>query len=219
MRILIAEDDFTSRNILTAILEKQDHQVTATVNGIQAWEAMQGSGAPPLAILDWMMPEMDGIELCRRIRAAETDQPPYILMLTTKGYKIDIIKGLEAGADDYLSKPYDTGELLARIEVGRRMIEMRAALNRKIQELREALDHIETLRGILPICSFCKKIRDDQGYWSQVEVYIRDHSNADFSHGVCPECMKKHYPEFADRVNANVKSALPPKSETDTDQG
>ena len=198
MRILIAEDDFTSRSILTAILTKQNHTVAATVNGSEAWEAMKQPDAPRLAILDWMMPEMDGIEVCRRIRSMKTDQPPYLLMLTTKGFKVDIVEGLEAGADDYLSKPYDTAELLARIEVGRRMLEMQARLNQKIEELQEALEHIRTLQGILPICSFCKKIRDDQGYWRQVEVYVRDHSDADFSHGICPDCMKRHYPDFAE---------------------
>ena len=211
MRILIAEDDFTSRSILTAILTKQGHTVTAAVNGAEAWEAMQQSDAPRLAILDWMMPEMDGIEVCRRIRAMKTDQPPYLLMLTTKGFKGDIVEGLEAGADDYLSKPYDNAELLARIEVGRRMLEMQARLNRKIGELRKALDHIRTLQGILPICSFCKKIRDDQGYWRQVEVYVRDHSDADFSHGICPDCMKTHYPDFADSVAQKIESAPPAK--------
>ncbi len=200
MRILIAEDEFTSRSILTAILTKQGHTVAATVNGAEAWEAMKQTDAPRLAVLDWMMPEMDGIEVCRRIRSVKTDQPPYLLMLTTKGFKVDIVEGLKAGADDYLSKPYDTAELLARIEVGRRMLEMQARLNQKIGELREALDHIRTLQGILPICSFCKKIRDDQGYWRQVEVYVRDHSNADFSHGICPDCRKQHYPDYADPV-------------------
>ena len=200
MRVLIAEDDFTSRSILTAILTKQGHTVAATVNGAEAWESMKQPDAPRLAILDWMMPEMDGIEVCRRIRSMKTDQPPYLLMLTTKGFKVDIVEGLEAGADDYLSKPYDTAELLARIEVGRRMLEMQARLNRKIEALQEALEHIRTLQGILPICSFCKKIRDDQGYWRQVEVYVRDHSDADFSHGICPDCMKRHYPDFAESV-------------------
>jgi phosphoserine phosphatase RsbU/P len=211
MRILIAEDDFTSRSILTAILSKQGHTVTAAVNGAEAWEAMQQSDAPRLAILDWMMPEMDGIEACRRIRSMKTDQPPYLLMLTTKGFKGDIVEGLEAGADDYLSKPYDNAELLARIEVGRRMLEMQARLNRKIGALRKALDHIRTLQGILPICSFCKKIRDDQGYWRQVEVYVRDHSDADFSHGICPDCMNRHYPDFADSVAQKIESAPPAK--------
>jgi DNA-binding response OmpR family regulator len=197
MKILIAEDDITSRSLLKVLLTKSGHEVVATENGAEAWQAMQQPDAPPLAILDWLMPEMDGIDVCRRVRALETDRPPYIIMLTTKGEKTDIVAGLEAGADDYLPKPYDSGELHARIDVGRRLIDMQTILVGKIEELREALDHIKTLQGILPICSFCKKIRDDQGYWSQVEGYISKHTDAQFSHGICPECLKQHYPEFA----------------------
>ena len=197
MKILIAEDDITSRSLLKVLLTKRGHEVVATENGAEAWQAMQQPDAPPLAILDWLMPEMDGIDVCRRVRALETDRPPYIIMLTTKGEKTDIVAGLEAGADDYLPTPYDSGELHARIDVGRRLIDMQTILVGKIEELREALDHIKTLQGILPICSFCKKIRDDQGYWSQVEGYISKHTDAQFSQGICPECLKQHYPEFA----------------------
>jgi phosphoserine phosphatase RsbU/P len=196
MKILIAEDDFTSRTVLTAVLKKQGHEVTATVNGAEAWQALQQPEAPKLAILDWMMPEMDGLEVVRRVRALQTDRPPYIIMLTTKGEKADIIAGLESGANDYLAKPFDPGELRARIEVGRRMVEMQAALASKIGELRQALDQIKTLRGIVPICANCKKIRDDQGYWNQVEVYVRDHTEAEFSHSICPDCVNELYPEF-----------------------
>ena len=197
MKILIAEDDFTSRSLLKALLTKRGHDVVAMVNGAEAWEAMQLPDAPRLAILDWMMPGMDGLDVCRRVRARKPDRPPYIIMLTTKGEKADIVAGLEAGADDYLPKPYDPGELHARIGVGSRLIEMQDALADKIEELRQALDQIKTLQGILPICSFCKKIRDDQGYWNQVEGYISKHTDAQFSHGICSECRKKHYPEFA----------------------
>jgi phosphoserine phosphatase RsbU/P len=196
MRILIAEDDLTSRTVLTAVLKKQGHEVTITVNGAEAWQAMQQPDAPKLAILDWMMPEMDGLEVVRRVRALQTDRPPYIIMLTAKGEKADIIAGLDAGANDYLAKPFDIGELRARIEVARRMVEMQDALAAKVQELHMAFDQIKTLRGIVPICANCKKIRDDQGYWSQVEVYVRDHTEAEFSHSICPECVKILYPEL-----------------------
>ena len=125
--------------------------------------------------------------------------------LTTKGEKADIVAGLEAGANDYLPKPYDPGELHARIDVGRRLIEMQDILLGKIEELSAALDHIKTLQGILPICSFCKKIRDDKGYWSQVESYIAKHTDAQFSHGLCPECLKTHYPEFAKNGNGGAE--------------
>jgi len=137
MKILIAEDDFTSRTVLAGVLKKYGHEIVATENGVKAWQAMQQPDAPKLAILDWMMPELDGVEVCRRIRALETDQPPYIIMLTAKVEKEDIIAGLEAGADDYLAKPFDTRELSARVDVGRRMIKMHEELidaNHRLQE-------------------------------------------------------------------------------------
>ncbi len=198
MRILIAEDDLTSRLVLVGVLKKGEHEVIETINGTQAWQVMQQVGAPELAILDWMMPEMDGLEVLRRIRGLDTDQPPYVIMLTAKSEKADVIAGLDAGANDYLTKPFDAGELRARVEVGRRLVEMQSALASKIEELHDASDQIKTLRGIVPICAKCKKIRDDQGYWNQVEVYVSHHTEARFSHGVCPECVKELYPELED---------------------
>ncbi len=197
MRILIAEDDKTSCNILKALLTKQGYDVVETVDGAQALQEMQKTDAPSLAILDWLMPEMDGPEVVRQIRKVPTDQPPYIIILTVKSEKMDIIAGLDAGADDYLAKPYDPGELYARVNVGRRILTMQAAMAEKVHQLQNTLEHVKMLRGIIPICANCKKIRDDKGYWNQVEVYIRDHSDAEFSHGICPECVQKLYPDFA----------------------
>ncbi len=196
MRILIAEDDLTSRIVLMNILKKQGHDVVATVNGAEAWEAMQKPDAPRMVILDWMMPELSGLDVCRRARAVQTDQPPYLIMLTTKGDKADLIAGLDAGADDYLAKPFDAGELRARINVGVRMLEIQATVAAKVLALQAALADIRTLRGLIPICASCKKIRDDQGIWKQIEVYIHEHTEAEFSHGVCTECMKKLYPDL-----------------------
>jgi len=196
MRILIAEDDLTSRAVLTGVLEKLGHEVVTTVNGADAWTVMEKPDAPRLVILDWMMPVMDGLEVVRRIRAMPSQYVPYIILLTARAEKSDVITGLDVGADDYLSKPFNPGELRARVEVGRRMIEMQDRLSAQIQELQKAIEHIKTLQGILPICSFCKKIRDDQGYWNQVDAYLSRHSEAKFSHSICPDCRKKHYPEF-----------------------
>jgi response regulator RpfG family c-di-GMP phosphodiesterase len=117
-------------------------------------------------------------------------------MLTTKWNKADIISALETGANDYLSKPFDAGELLARVKVGRRMLEMQDALVIKNAELLQALEQVRTLSGIVPICMHCKNIRDDKGYWEKVEAYVSSHTDARFSHGICPECLKKHYPEI-----------------------
>jgi DNA-binding response OmpR family regulator len=198
MKILIAEDDLTSRTLLASVLKKRGHEVVKTVNGAEALEALQQPDAPSLAILDWMMPEMDGPEVVRRVRSIQTDRPPYIIMLTTKVDKADIIAALGIGANDYMSKPFDVGELLARVEVGRRMVEMQDALLVKIEELRQALDQVKTLSGFLPICMHCKNIRDDKGYWERVEIYVSSHTGTQFSHGICPECMKKHYSKYCE---------------------
>lgn len=197
MRILIAEDDVTSRIVLTTVLEHCGHEVVATTDGARAWAALQQPDAPQLAILDWMMPELDGLEVVRRVRTRQTTLSPYLIMLTTKDGKGDIVAALGAGANDYLSKPFDADELRARVEVGRRMLETQAALAIKIRELGEALEQVKTLRGILPICANCKKVRNDTGYWQQVEIYVADHTEAEFSHGICPDCMRTLYPEFA----------------------
>jgi phosphoserine phosphatase RsbU/P len=198
--ILIAEDDVTSRTLLAAVLRKGGHEVVAACDGAEAWEVLQRPDAPRLAILDWMMPGLDGIEVVRRVRAVDTDRPPYIIMLTTRNERIDIIQGLRAGADDYLIKPWDAEELHARIEVGCRMISLQERLAKKVRELQEAFDQVKTLEGIIPICSHCKKIRDDRNYWQQVEDYVGSRSEAQFSHSICPACMSKHYPEFAESI-------------------
>ncbi|PIP41233.1 MAG: diguanylate cyclase response regulator [Desulfobacterales bacterium CG23_combo_of_CG06-09_8_20_14_all_51_8] len=148
MRILIAEDDCTTRATLTGMLKKNGHEVVEAVNGVEAWQSLRQTDAPALAIIDWIMPEMDGLEVLRRVRGIQTDRPTYIIMLTIKGEKADIITGLDAGADDYLPKPFDHGELSARVEVGRRLIEMQA----KLLDARNALAHEAThdpLTGIL----------------------------------------------------------------------
>ncbi len=215
MRILIAEDDCTSRAMLSAILKKQGYDVIEAVNGIAAMEVLKRPKAPRLAILDWLMPEMDGLEVIRCTRELQTPQEPYLIMLTSMGSKNDIIAGLDAGANDYLTKPFDPDELRARIEVGRRLVELqdellesRALLTNKVEELSLALEDIKTLRGIVPICSNCKKIRNDEGYWQQVEVYVHNHTEAEFTHGICPDCAKELYPEFCstnDDINKTPK--------------
>jgi sigma-B regulation protein RsbU (phosphoserine phosphatase) len=192
MRILIAEDESVSRRLLEAALVKWGHAVTATANGLEAWQALQGDDAPPLVILDWLMPELDGIEVCRRARTLHHRQASHIILLTGKNSKEDIVRGLEAGADDYITKPFDHGELRARVKVGERLIQLQAALGDRVNELEAALARERELQGLLPICSYCKKIRDDQNYWHQVESYIVEHhTRVRFSHGVCPDCSTK----------------------------
>jgi DNA-binding response OmpR family regulator len=205
MRILIAEDDATSRMVLASILTGEGFDVTAAEDGGAAWQLLQQPGAPSLAIVDLMMPGLDGLELVRRVRALPTAVPPYLIIVSTKDDKADVVAGLGAGANDYLTKPYDAGELRARIEVGRQLIEARIALNEKVAELELALKEVRTLKGIVPICASCKNVRDDQGYWNRVETYLNEHTEAEFSHAVCPDCMKRLYPQFKDDESGTRK--------------
>jgi DNA-binding response OmpR family regulator len=191
MKILIAEDDPVSRRLLQAALVKWGYEVIVTTNGKEAWEALQRPGAPSLLVLDWLMPETDGVEVCRQARETPALKSAYIILLTSRGSKEDIVQGLQAGADDYVTKPFDHGELRARVQVGSRVVQLQSALADRVKELEEAISNVKQLQGLLPICSYCKKIRDDGNYWHRVESYIAGHANVRFSHGICPECTGK----------------------------
>ena len=190
-RLLIAEDDPISRRLLQATLERWGCHVTITTDGTQAWRPLQEEAGHDLAILDWMMPGMDGVQLCRRIRDENRRKAPYLILLTGRDSKDDIAAGLEAGADDYLTKPFDRKELQARVEVGLRFVRLRRSLAERVQELELALRTVHQLQGLLPICCYCKKIRDSENYWRQVEAYMGAHSDVKFSHGICPECYDR----------------------------
>ena len=191
MRILIAEDDAVSRRLLESTLTKWGYDPIVTTDGVQALEVLSQPDAPSLAVLDWVMPAVDGAEVCRRARGQGADRPLYIILLTTKGRKEDIVLGLTAGADDYIIKPFDRAELKARISTGERILRLQAELAARIKELELALANVKLLQGLLPICCYCKKIRNDQNYWQQVDTYIADHSEAQFTHGICPDCREK----------------------------
>src|SRR5437588_4314596 len=190
MKILIAEDDSVSRRLLNAALAKWGYEIIVACDGNEAWQALEQEDPPSLLVLDWLMPGMDGLELCRKARTLPRYQSAYIILLTGRTTKEDIISGLEAGADDYVTKPFDPGELRARVSVGVRVAQLQLNLADRVRELEAALAKVKTLSGMLPICASCKKIRDDKGYWTQIESYIRVHSEAEFSHGFCPECAK-----------------------------
>jgi len=204
MRILVAEDQSVSRHILVANLRQWGYDVTAVEDGTQAWEALQAEAAAPLAILDWLMPGMDGIEICRQIRRRPEVRPIYLILLTSRRGQEDKIQGLQAGADDYITKPFNREELRARVQVGTRVLELQGALAQRVRELEDALSRVKTLQGLLPICSYCKKIRNDRNYWQQVEGYISDHSEAQFSHGICPECYARFVQPELDRLHGHT---------------
>jgi len=191
LKILIAEDDPTSRKLLEATVRRWGYEPTLACDGHEAWAALQNGLPPRLAILDWQMPGIDGVELCRKVRARKEPEACYILMLTSRVTKEDLIAGLEAGADDYVTKPFDPQELRARLQVGMRVLALQNALAERVAELEASLSREKQLEGLLPICCYCKKIRDDSNYWHQVESYVTQHSDVKFSHSVCPECTDK----------------------------
>jgi phosphoserine phosphatase RsbU/P len=177
VRLLIAEDDSVSRLSLSAAVERFGHEVTAASDGAAAWEAMQKADYS-VVISDWDMPVMDGAELCRRIRSAATDRYVYFILIATRGGKQRYLEGMEAGADDFITKPVDSEELGARIKVAERILNLR--------------HHLQRLEGLLPICSYCKRIEDQGKEWQPVEQYVSTRSAAQFSHGICPECYQRH---------------------------
>jgi DNA-binding response OmpR family regulator len=191
MRILIADDDAVSRLELEALLSRHGHEVVAVADGSEAWDALQGAGPPQLAILDWMMEIMDGVEVCRRVRERPDLRSTYLILLTSLDDRAHLLAGLEAGANDYVFKPFDREELLARVRVGEQLVNVQTELVARVRDLEDALARVRQLHGLLPICSYCKRIRDDQNYWHQVESYVKAHSDAEFSHGICPTCMEK----------------------------
>jgi len=189
-RVLIADDEATTRRLLEAQLNVWGYEVLSTGDGLEAWDILARDSAVQVAIIDWMMPELDGLGLCRRVRAA-IFRPVYLIMLTSKTAKINVAQGLDAGADDYITKPFNPTELRARVGVGERMVLLQMELADRVRQLEDALANVKQLQGLVPMCSYCKKIRDDQDYWHRVESYIERHTSAQFSHGVCPDCYEK----------------------------
>lgn len=217
MDILIAEDDPISRRTLEVMLRKWGHRVLVVSDGLSALHALCGADAPPLAILDWMMPEMDGLTVCRQLRAEVDKRSVYVILLTARGDKADIVAGLESGADDYVIKPFDRDELQARVNVGLRITALQQSLAERVAELEEALTRVKQLQGLLPICCYCKCIRNDDNYWQRVEEYIGQHSGAQFSHGICPKCfdtvVKSQLQQHGVRVDELQIPPAPPPSE------
>ncbi|GEM_PF-248770 len=232
--ILIAEDSPTQAELLRHTLTQAGWNVTSTCDGQEALAAARQI-RPALIVSDIMMPAMNGYELCHVLKQDETLSAAPVILLTTLNEPGDIIKGLECGADDFMTKPYDPIALITRV---RRLLEnppprdaqvleivlhgttctitasrfqifnlllatyesvaqKNEALREANKRLEDALHTIKTLRGMIPICSYCKKIRNDGGYWQQVEAYVAEHSTASFTHGICPECEKKWLAECA----------------------
>lgn len=194
MRALIADDDRVGTTILSRALARWQFDVSVAHDGESAWRLIR-SVAPPLAVVDWMMPALDGPGLCRRIRQDAATAHMYVILLTSRDSRTDLVAGLESGADDYLVKPFDLDELKARVQVGVRVITLQERLADRVAQLEAAVSTVKRLHGLIPICGYCKRIRSDSNDWEQLETYISEHSEAHFSHGICPACVAKAWPD------------------------
>jgi CheY-like chemotaxis protein len=190
VRILVADDSASARTLLQRTLARWGYDVVSAEDGRSALAALE-SGDASLVVADWSMPEIDGLELCRRVRAMAWDRYVYIVMLTVRDKADDLAAAIEAGADDFITKPFSHVELRARIKAGERIVTLERELKQKIAELQGSLKTIRRLQALLPICVYCKKVRNDQNYWQQLEDYVHEQTGSAFSHGICPDCYEK----------------------------
>jgi DNA-binding response OmpR family regulator len=194
VKVLVVEDDPFFQRVLQKRLSIDGYQVMTASDGREGMKAIV-TFEPDLVISDWMMPEVDGLELCQSVKTGLREAAPYFILLTAKGEISDRLLGLETGADDYLVKPCDQGELMARVRAGLRIVGLTQQLRRTVEELKVAgaeLDssraEVHRLSGLLPVCSHCKKVRAADGEWQEIATYIDSREQAAFSHGVCPDC-------------------------------
>jgi CheY-like chemotaxis protein len=206
--ILVVDDSPTNLRVLVYLLSQQGYKVRPATSGQLALAAAQAK-LPDLILLDIMMPDMDGYEVCRRLKADERTQAVPVIFISAINETLDKVVAFTVGGVDYITKPFQHEEALARIKthltlhrLQQQLQEKNTQLHTKNLELAAALTQVKKLSGLLPICASCKKIRNDSGYWQNVETYIHEHSEADFSHGICPDCMQKLYPDIYEKLES-----------------
>ncbi len=178
MKILTVEDDITSRKILCQSLQKLGHQVVEAVDGEEALRHLADAEPPRVVVSDWTMPRMDGLQLVKGIRSRLNTEYTYFILLTARTADDDNQReATEAGVDDFLTKPVNLTELWMRLRVAERILRFTT--------------QVRQLEAFLPICSYCKKVRDDSNYWQQIETYINARTGSEFSHSVCPDCYTR----------------------------
>jgi phosphoserine phosphatase RsbU/P len=191
LQVLVADDEPVSRTVVGAMLKKAGYPVIFAPDGEQAWQVLDSDDPPSIALLDWEMPGLQGPEVARRIRGKQAQSPTYVILLTSRDSSADVVQGLRAGADDYVTKPANEDELIARVNVGARVVQLQMALADRVRSLEEALANFKALQTLLQICAYCKSIRNDQNYWENVETYFTQHSNVAFTHSYCPNCYER----------------------------
>jgi CheY-like chemotaxis protein len=204
--ILVIDDTPANLRLLFQMLSEHGYRVRLTTSGKQAIEAARAA-VPDLILLDIMMPEMDGYEVCGRLKTDERTRDVPVIFISALDETLDQVAAFSIGGVDYIPKPFQVEEVLARVKTHLTLRGLQKTLEQKNEqlqiknsELEAALAKVKLLAGMLPICANCKKVRDDEGYWQSVEVYIRDHSEAEFSHSICPDCMQTLYPDLSQKL-------------------
>lgn len=192
VKILVVDDEPINREVLRNLLLDDRIQLTMASNGRRALELIEKRSFH-LVLLDVMMPRMSGFEVCQVIRETHPLESLPVIFLASRSQAADVVEGLAVGANDYLTKPISRKELLARLQPHLDLARIRQDLERRVEE---KVAELEILSGLLPICAQCKSVRDDEGLWEEIEVYIRSHSEVDFSHSICPACVEDLYPDI-----------------------
>jgi len=206
LRILVAEDDPGTQLMLQASLRELGHEVELVADGLEALAQFQAA-AFDIVLSDWMMPGMAGPELCQRIRALPDRPYAYLMMLTSRDTPADLLRGTASGADSYMTKPVAAETLCAHVIAAGRIISLERSLATRIEELQRALQEVKTLRGLLPICMYCHRIRDDDEAWSRIEEYLAAHTDIDISHGICPTCYESKVTPMLEEYRAEHDAA------------
>ena len=192
VKILIAEDELTTRMLVQVSLENWGYRVDSVVNGQEAWLALKQKDAPDIAILDWEMPELNGPEVCRRVKEMGGEDSPYIILLTGRDSNNDIVKGFDAGADDYMTKPFNNNELRARVRVAERLVRTQTSLSDSVSELKEVLNHLEMIREGVAVCqSCCNILSNDDDQWYSIKESVKHQDDPRFIQTVCPSCTQE----------------------------
>jgi DNA-binding response OmpR family regulator len=189
MKVLVADDDPGVRRGLAAQIRADNFDVVTCGDAEQTLAELTSEDPPAIAIIDWVLPDRTGVDICRALRDRNGEAAPYIIMLTVKKEATFIAEALDAGANDYVTKPFSMMELRARIRVGRRVVELQDALRHKVIEAQAAAKEVRQLDALLPVCCYCRKVRDDDDYWHELEAYLGRRVNTRFSHGICPACV------------------------------
>ncbi len=193
--ILVVDDTPANLHLLVEILRHAGYKVRPTKNGQRALLVAEKEHLD-LILLDIVMPKMDGYEVCEQLKADERTYDIPVIFISALDEPFDKVKAFSTGGVDYITKPFQAEEVLTRVNTHITIRNQQKLIKAHNAELQDALAKVKLLSGLLPICANCKNIRDNEGYWHDVAGYIHDHSEADFSHGICPDCMKKLYPDF-----------------------